>query len=87
MPDSHGNLEKPSTTLPGTVQKIIKSPNSQKPEQAEIVVENAEELYREIRVDNKLCQKDREPYFMRTHHNAKEKVQPHVKDAVFFFVC
>jgi hypothetical protein len=54
MPHSDGKTEKPSTTLPGTVQKIIKIPNPKAPEQAEIVVQNAEELYREIRVENTL---------------------------------
>src|SRR5262249_17824994 len=46
--------EKPSTSLPGTVQKIIKSPDPSIPEKAEITVEGADELYKEIRVENTL---------------------------------
>lgn len=46
--------EKPTTTLPGTVQKIIHSPDPSVPEKAEIAVEGADELYREIRVENTL---------------------------------
>jgi hypothetical protein len=46
--------DKPSTTMPGTVQKIIKSPDPREPEKAEIAVEGADELYREIRIDNTL---------------------------------
>jgi hypothetical protein len=46
--------EKPNTTLPGTVQKIIKSPHPSMPEKAEITIEGADELYREIRIDNTL---------------------------------
>jgi hypothetical protein len=46
--------EKPSTTMPGTVQKIIKSPDPRDPEKAEIAVEGADELYREIRIENTL---------------------------------
>jgi hypothetical protein len=46
--------EKPSTTLPGTVEKIIKSPIPGEPEKAEIAVEGAEDLYREIRIENTL---------------------------------
>ena len=46
--------EKPTTTLPGTVQKIIKSPDPSVPEKAEIAVEGADELYKEIRVENTL---------------------------------
>jgi hypothetical protein len=46
--------DKPSTTLPGTVQKIIKPVDPQAEETAEIAIEGAEELYREIRVENTL---------------------------------
>jgi uncharacterized protein YfaS (alpha-2-macroglobulin family) len=46
--------EKPSTTLPGTVEKIIKSPYPSEPEKAQIAIEGAEHLYREIRIENTL---------------------------------
>ena len=46
--------QKPSTTLPGTVEKVIKSPFPGEPEKAQIAVEGADHLYREIRVENKL---------------------------------
>src|ERR1700688_4856244 len=46
--------EKSSTILPGTVEKIIKSPYSDEPEKAQISVEGADHLYREIRIDNTL---------------------------------
>ena len=46
--------EKPSTTLPGTVEKIIKPILAGEAEKAQIDIEGAEELYREIRVDNTL---------------------------------
>ena len=39
---------------PGTVEKIIKSPYPQEPEKAEISVEGADHLYREIRIENTL---------------------------------
>ena len=55
---SHGETnvkkKKPSTTKPGTVEKIIKSPFPQEPEKAEISVEGADHLYREIRIENTL---------------------------------
>jgi hypothetical protein len=50
MPDD----EKPSTTLPGTVEKIIKPWVSGEPEKAQISVEGADHLYREIRIENNL---------------------------------
>ena len=46
--------EKPSATLPGTVEKIIKSPHPDEPEKAQIAVEGADHLYKEIRIDNTL---------------------------------
>lgn len=46
--------EKPSVTLPGTVEKIIESPHPSMPEKAEIAVEGADPLYQEIRINNTL---------------------------------
>jgi hypothetical protein len=46
--------EKPNTTMPGTVKKIIKPPHPSMPEKAEIAVDGADELYREIRIENSL---------------------------------
>jgi hypothetical protein len=49
--------ENPGTTLPGTVEKIIK-PLTGEPEKAQIAVEGADHLYREIRIDNSLTDKN-----------------------------
>jgi hypothetical protein len=46
--------EKPSTTLAATVQKIIRSPHPSIPEKAQIAVEGADHLYRELRIKNTL---------------------------------
>jgi uncharacterized cupredoxin-like copper-binding protein len=46
--------EKTSTTLPGTVEKIIKPISPDEPEKAQIALEGADDLYREIRIDNTL---------------------------------
>jgi hypothetical protein len=46
--------EKPSTTLPATVEKIIKPLSPSDPEKAQIAVEGADHLYREIRIENTL---------------------------------
>ena len=46
--------EKPSMTLPATVQKIIRSPHPTIPEKAQIAVEGADHLYRELRIENNL---------------------------------
>jgi hypothetical protein len=46
--------EKPSVTLPGKVEKIIESPRPGVPEKAQVSVEQADDLYREIRIENTL---------------------------------
>lgn len=48
------NKKKTSITRPGIVEKIIKSRFTQEPEKAEIAVEGADHLYREIRIENTL---------------------------------
>jgi len=46
--------EKPSVTLPGKVEKIIPPLAPSEPEKAQILVEGADTLYREIRIENSL---------------------------------
>ena len=45
---------KVAVTLTGTVEKIIPSLGSGEPEKVQIGVEGADDLYREIRIENKL---------------------------------
>ena len=59
MSDNHSKQtpksdEKPAVTLPGTVEKIIHPIDPAEPEKAQIAVEGADHLYREIRVENLL---------------------------------
>jgi hypothetical protein len=46
--------DKVSVTLPGTVEKIIPPIAPALPEKAQIRVDGAEDLYQEIRIENKL---------------------------------
>lgn len=46
--------EKTAITLPATVEKIVPPVDPQNPEMAEIHIDGADHLYREIRVENKL---------------------------------
>jgi hypothetical protein len=56
---SNGQKKKASAKLPGTVEKVIKPhPGSGEPEKAQIAVEGADHLYREIRVPNKLTDEE-----------------------------
>ena len=52
--DAANSEPKPSVTLPGTVEKVIKPPHPSIPEKAQIAVHGADDLYREIRVENVL---------------------------------
>ena len=45
---------KSKTTKPGRVEKIIKPLHPRMPEKAQIVVEGADDLYKEIRIENTL---------------------------------
>ena len=46
--------KKAQVKKPGKVEKIIKSPVTNAPEKAEIRLEDADHLYREIRIENTL---------------------------------
>lgn len=46
--------ETPSTTLHGTVEEIITSRVSSEPEKAQISIGGAEDLYKELRIENTL---------------------------------
>ncbi len=53
------NKMKALTTFPGKVEKVIRAhPQSGEPEKAQIAVEGADHLYREIRVPNRLIDHD-----------------------------
>ena len=46
--------EQPSTTMPGTVDKIIPSPRPSQPEKAQIAVDVADHRHRDLRIENTL---------------------------------
>jgi hypothetical protein len=46
--------EQPSTTVPGTVEKIIPSKRPSQPEKAQITVDGADDRYRVLRIENTL---------------------------------
>jgi hypothetical protein len=52
--DTARNIERPSTTMPATVKKIIPSPGTNQPEKAQIAVDEAARPYRDLRIENAL---------------------------------
>lgn len=57
--------EKPSATLPAIVEKIIKSPSPDEPDKAQITVEGADHLYRELRIENTLIDENGETVHLK----------------------
>ena len=47
-------MKKPSTALRGTVEKIVPSVVPSEPDKAQIAIEGAEPLYKELRIENTL---------------------------------
>ena len=52
--------DKPVVTLTGVVQKIINPLGAKEPEKAEIAIQGADDLYKEIRIENTLENADGE---------------------------
>jgi hypothetical protein len=63
--ESEDAPEKPSVTLPGKVEKIIPGVVPAMPDKAQIAVEGAEDLYKEIRVENTLQDENGKPVSLK----------------------
>ena len=72
--------EKSSTILPGRVDKIIKSPFRAEPEKAQITVKGADQLYREIRIDNKVTNEDGDEVKLKQGAHVEVKLEADTKD-------
>jgi hypothetical protein len=75
---------KGSTKLPGRVEKVIKPrPGSHEPEKAQIAVEGADHLYRELRVPNKLTDEEGNKVKLEPGTEVEVKIESeHATDAV-----
>jgi hypothetical protein len=73
---------KPSTTLQGKVEKIIKSPDPDEPEKAEIAVPDAEPLYQEIRIENKLKDEDGKEVTLKPGASVDVIIEADAKDTI-----
>jgi hypothetical protein len=74
--------EKPSATLPGVVEKIIKPPHPNLPEKAQIAIEGADHLYREIRIDNTLTDENGGQVRLKPGATVDVTVEAQPKDTV-----
>ena len=71
--------EKPSAILPGTVEKIIKSAIPNEPAKAQIAVEGADHLYREIHIDNTLTRENGEEVSLKPGAQVEVTVEAEAK--------
>jgi hypothetical protein len=74
--------EKPRTKVPGTVEKIIQSPDPREPEKAEIVLHDGDPLYREIRIENTLQNEDGEEVALKPGAPVDVTVEADSEDTV-----
>jgi hypothetical protein len=72
--------EKVTMTLPGTVEKIIPPIVPSEPEKAQITVHGAEELYREIRVENTLQDENGNPVSLKKGADVEVTIAAEPKD-------
>jgi len=72
--------KKPSSTLPGTVEKVIKSPFSNEPEKAQIAVEGADHLYRELRIENVLTDENGDEVNLKPGAQVKVTVEANAEE-------
>ena len=73
------NSAKTSTTLVGTVEKIIPAISGLAPEKAQISVDGAEDLYREVRIENELQDEAGNPVALKKGAEVKVTIatKPH----------
>ncbi|MFZ0815886.1 MAG: hypothetical protein WAM78_10220 [Candidatus Sulfotelmatobacter sp.] len=69
--------EKPSVTLPGTVEHIIKPLHPSEPEKAQITIEGADDLYREIRIENSLTDENGDEVRLKKGAEVEVTVEAH----------
>jgi hypothetical protein len=65
LKDKSESGDKATITLPGVVEKIIRPNSPDEPEKVQIAIEGADELYREIRVENTLHDPDGNPVSLK----------------------
>ena len=74
--------DKLSKTLPGTVEKIINSPLPNEPEKAQIAVEGADDLYRELRIESTLTKDDGQKVRLKVGAEVEVTVEADAKDTI-----
>jgi hypothetical protein len=74
--------KKSKTHKPGVVEKIIKPVHPGDPEKAQIAVEGADDLYREIRIENTLQDENGHNVKLKEHAEVKVIVEADATETV-----
>jgi hypothetical protein len=74
--------KKPKAKKPGTVRKVIKPIIPSEPEKAEIEVHGADELYKEIRIENTLVDSEGNKVKLKPNAPVDVTVEADEKDTV-----
>jgi len=74
--------DKPSVTISGTVEKIVKPAHPSLPEKAQIAVEGADHLYKEIRIENKLTDEEGKPVKLKEGAEVQVTLEADPSDTV-----
>jgi len=78
--DEKDTEKKPNVTLPGTVEKIIPAIGNDIPEKVEIKIEGADDLYREVRIENKVIDAEGNPARLERGAEVDVTIQADKKD-------
>jgi hypothetical protein len=74
--------KKPKVLKPGTVRKVIKPIVPSEPEKAEIEIHDADDLYKEIRIENKLVDSEGQKVKLKPNASVEVTVEADEKDTV-----
>jgi hypothetical protein len=74
--------KKPKTKKAGTVRKVIKPIVPGEPEKAEIEIRGADDLYKEIRIENKLVDSEGEKVKLKPSVDVDVTIEADKKDTV-----
>jgi hypothetical protein len=69
-----------NVTLPGTVEKIIPAIGDHVPEKAEIKIEGADDLYREVRIENEMIDTEGNPVKLKKGAEVDVTIEADKKD-------
>ena len=84
MPENkaHNASQKATVTLPAIVEKIIKPAHPREPEKAQIAIEGADDLYREIRIENSLDNRNGEEVRLKEGAQVEVTVEADAEDVL-----